>query len=143
MAATAFEQLLQRVADVIASASTPAGPRVVRHQADDEWSPEDCPMVFVRRGATRRMATAPIGMLDHELTVLVHHLVSGPNWEAAADELHHAVHAALCGSAELQALGIELTATETRAQSGSTTLGELAASYRIAVRTDTTLNLVS
>jgi len=141
--ASAFEQLLQRVADVIAAAGTPAGPRVVRHQADDEWSAEDCPMVFVRRGATRRLAAAPLGLLDHELTVLVHHLVSGTDWEAAADELHHAVHAALCSSPELQALGLELTATDARAQSGSTTLGELAASYRITVRTDTALNPVS
>jgi len=63
--ASAFEQLLQRVADVIAAAGTPAGPRVVRHQADDEWSAEDCPMVFVRRGATRRLAA---GLRSHQAT---------------------------------------------------------------------------
>lgn len=135
---TAHELLMQEAAAALAS----AGLSVVRHQADDEWRAEDCPMVFLRRlGATRRDG-APFGRVDLDCAFAVHAVVSGTDWEAAADALHHDAHRALTASV-LAARDLQLASTEPRAVSGDTTLGEIVATYTVMVRTDDNLDTLA
>lgn len=125
---TAFEQVLQAAEAALLA----AGLAVKRHQADDEWTAADCPLVIVRRHGTRRVDGAPIGREYHQLSFAVHCLVGGAaDWETAVDELHVQVHAALIASPVLAGYGVELQATDSRARSGNETIGELAAVYAL------------
>jgi hypothetical protein len=137
-ATTGFEHVMRQAeASLVA-----AGIRVCRNQAGDEASPEDCPLVVLRRRGSRRAPDSPIGRDYHQQGFELQCCVAAADWEAAADALHARAHAALTANPDLSAMGLQLEATEPDARSGAVTVGKLQAFYTLTPVLSTDLQLI-
>lgn len=129
MAASAHEAIQARAKAVLLAAGTAAGTRIERGRPA-AYSPAETPAINLRR-STGQMQAYGRGADQAALEFELDHYVRGDDWETAADALHMAAHAALLADATLAGLckGLRCAVTNTRAEAGDQTLGQLTATY--------------
>jgi hypothetical protein len=125
------ERVLKRVFDVLLSAGTEAGTFVSRGRVDGH-SFDELPAINLRRSTGLNEALGQ-GVDKATLEFEVDHLVSGDDWETAADALHCETHAALAADPDLARLGkgLRCIRTDPRGQAADETRGTLTATYQI------------
>lgn len=133
MASTIFETTMALVASTVSAAATAAGTRVYRGLVD-ELAVTEAPAIVVRRDDSDLAGQLISGDPEHQLSISISSVVTGDDWETAADSLHQQAHAALVGAPAFAGSDLELRSTSTRAQAGTQTVGAITAQYVLTVQ---------
>ena len=130
MSASLREQILARVAAVLAAAGTPAGANVFRAR-EVGITRGVSPAITVLYGGGRATTRAGMSVDKHEITIKVVIFVRGDPWDTLADAVDVPAHQALLADATLKGMGVELLreADVVESQEADRTAGALEVSY--------------